>query len=68
MLGQRLALARCNFSYKFAKERGWIKFVENSKNSMKGGYDVALTAALEQIGALKGQMNQLELENEDIAE
>jgi len=36
IIGQRLALARCNFSYKYAKEKVWVRIVENSRNAMKG--------------------------------
>jgi len=35
---QRLALDRCNFSYAFAKEKAWVRFVRNSLSEMRDNY------------------------------
>lgn len=44
VLGQRLALARCRFSFMFAKEKVWVKLNANSLGGMRAEFDKALTA------------------------
>lgn len=56
VLGQRLALARCRFSFQFAKEKVWVKFAANSLGNMRAKYDAELTAQVTEIGSKKDYM------------
>lgn len=50
---QRLALDRCNFSYKFAKEKAWARFVKNTLGGMRAQYGEATATNLDHIDKLK---------------
>ena len=39
--GQRLALFRCTFSYKFATEKAWMRWVMFTKKTIKAEYTKA---------------------------
>lgn len=60
---QRLALDRCNFSYKFAIEKAWVKFVANTRSMMKNSFGLATTSNLELKDKLKERLEFLENQN-----
>ena len=68
VLSQRLALARCRFSYKYALEQAWVRLNWNSNLTMKVQFDKSLTGNLGTINELKEKMVTLQQENEEIAE
>ena len=68
ILGQRLALARCNFSYKFAKEKAWVRFVSNNTGGMKSALGGKTADNLNTMSELKARMQKLETKNNEIAE
>ena len=65
---QRLALDRCHFSYKFAKEKAWVKFVRNSVVAMRKSYNNKTFGNVEKMDDLKERCKYLEKQNEIIAE
>ena len=50
---QRLALDRCHFSYKYAKEKAWVQFVANSVAAMRKDYNGKTLGNVEKMGNLK---------------
>ena len=65
---QRLALDRCNFSYRFALEKGWVKFVAHTKMMMRGTLGGAAGAQMDEIEVLKQKMLDLEEGNNLLSE
>ena len=68
VLGQRLALARCRFSFSYCQEKAWIRFEANCNASMSGGAIAEIAGNITLIGNVKARMVELEEENKDIAE
>jgi hypothetical protein len=68
VLSQRLALARCRFSYTFALEQAWVGLAYNSNSRMKKDFHDNITATMGAINEAKDKMIQLQSENEDVAE
>lgn len=68
VIGQRLALARCRFSFDFAKERAWARLVESGASAQREAFDAALNKALAAIQKNKDRIEELEEENTDISE
>ena len=68
VLSQRLALARCRFSFSFAQEKAWVRLEKNATDAMRGQFDDDLNAAIGQIAFLKQKMNDLEENNEALAD
>lgn len=64
---QRLALDRCNFSYKFAKEKAWVRFVANTRANMRSEYNSKTSQNLEGMDWLKKRMEYLEKQNRVIS-
>jgi len=46
VLGQRLGLARCRFSFSYAKEKAWVKLAHNGLRGMQSEFANLLTAAV----------------------
>jgi len=56
---QRLALDRCNFSYKFALEKAWVRFVRNTSSGMRSEFGDKCKSSLNKINQLKERMAHL---------
>lgn len=65
---QRLALDRCHFSYKFAKEKAWVQFVANSVAAMRRDYNKKTLGNVNNMDTLKERCKYLEKQNIVIAE
>ena len=68
VLGQKLALARCRFSMQFAIEKGWNRFVINSRGHENAQAIAGLHGAINKITQTKQMIEEFEQENNDIAE
>lgn len=53
VLGQRLALARCRFSFTFAQEKAWVKLYDNSVGKNRAKFEGEIGGALDEIEYLK---------------
>jgi hypothetical protein len=60
VIGQRLALARCGFSFYYAKLKIWTKLSTENVAGMRAYFDAALKGAIGAIGSTKDRMMQLE--------
>ena len=68
VIGQRLALARCRFSFRYALEKAWIKFGAHKHGHMRKEFHNNLTGAKDQIEAHKKRLEDVHEENMNIAE
>lgn len=65
---QRLALDRCHFSYQFAKEKCWVRFVLNTRVSNKKIYDKNFNENKDLMAEAKARIKFLEEQNRIITE